>query len=208
MARVGAGGQGHAKGWAGGASACHSPVHHDAKGARHTKKSHALRCAPGSAPSGGQARPERLTDLAIGGGRGARESPRRRDVGHTLRRRGWRRGNRPRKPSVRSPGRDWATCRAWHRYQVSGQAWGERRWEGWGKHWPAPRRSRLLPTVRREEHVDHASPMCGRMARATRPIMRGTGAGDGGSRGAGAGGKLGASGGRVTGRSPGCEQAA
>ena len=31
---------------------------------------------------------------------------------------------------------------------------------GWGKHWPAPCRSRLLPTVRREEHVDHASPMC------------------------------------------------
>ena len=123
-----------------------------------------------------------------------------------MRRRGWRRGNRPRKPSVRSPGRDWATCRARQRCQVSGRAWGERKWEGRGKHWPAPRRSRLLPTVRREEHVDHASPMCGRMARATRPRMRGTGAGDGGSRGAGAGGKLGASGGRVTGRSLGCEE--
>ena len=122
--------------------------------------------------------------------------------------RGWRRGKRPRKPSVRSPGRDWATCRARHRCQVSGRAWGERGRAGWGKHWPAPGRSRLLPTVRREEHVDHAPPMCGRMARATRPRMRGTGAGDGGSRGDGAGGKLGASGGRVTGRSPGCEQAA
>ena len=121
--------------------------------------------------------------------------------------RGWRRGKRPRKPSVRSPGRDWATCRAWHRCQVSGRAWGERRWEGWGKHWPAPRRSRLLPTVRREEHVDHASPMCGRMARATRPRTRGIDAGDGGARGAGAGGELGASSGRVTGRSPGCKQA-
>ena len=115
---------------------------------------------------------------------------------------------RPRKPSVRSPGRVWATCRARHRCQVSGRAWGERGRAGWGKHWPAPGRSRLLPTVRREEHVDHAPPMCGRMARATRPRMRGTGAGDGGSRGDGAGGKLGASGGRVTGRSPGCEQAA
>ena len=78
---------------------------------------------------------------------------------------------------------------------------------GWGKHWPAPGRSRLLPTVHREEHVDHAPPMCGRMARATRPRTRGIDAGDGGARGAGAGGELGASSGRVTGRSPGCKQA-
>ena len=78
-------GRGRANRWGKCQAPAPSPVHHDAKGARHTKKSHGLRYAPGSAPSGHQLRPERLTDLASAGARGARESPRRRDREHTLR---------------------------------------------------------------------------------------------------------------------------
>ena len=56
------------------------------------------------------------------------------------------REKRPGKPTVAAPGRDRATCRAQHRCQGSGRAWGEHRWEGRGKNRAAPRRSRLLPT--------------------------------------------------------------